>query len=52
MVPSLGSVLAEARSVMLSAPWMIAAPAVVLIYTGIALELISSGLSDPDTASH
>ena len=52
MVPSLGSVLAEARSVMLSAPWMIAAPAIVLIYTGIALELISSGLSDPDTASH
>lgn len=52
MVPSIGSVLAEARSVMLSAPWMIAAPAIVLIYTGIALELISSGLSDPDTASH
>ena len=52
MVPSIGSILAEARSVMLSAPWMIAIPAVLLVYIGIALEMIASGLSDPDTASH
>ena len=52
MVPSIGSILAEARSVMLSAPWMIVLPAVILVYIGTALELIASGLSDPDPSSH
>lgn len=52
MIPSIGSILAEGRSVMLSAPWMILIPAVVLAAVGIALEMIVSGLSESDSASH
>lgn len=52
MIPSIGSILAEGRSVMLSAPWMILIPAVVLTAVGIALEMIVSGLSESDSAFH
>ena len=52
MIPSLGSILAEARPVMLSAPWMIAFPAVILALIGIVLDMIISGTSETDTASH
>ncbi|MBO8437210.1 MAG: ABC transporter permease [Spirochaetes bacterium] len=50
-IPSLGSILAEARPVMLSAPWMIAFPAIVLGLLGLSLELIALSFSELDTSS-
>lgn len=50
-IPSLGSILSEARSVILSSPWMMFFPASFLLLLGIALNLIAFSLSDPDPAS-
>ncbi len=45
-LPSLGAILSEARPVMLSAPWMVFFPAMILLLLGIALELIAFSFSD------
>lgn len=50
-IPSLGSVLAEARPVMLSAPWMIVFPAAALVLLGFAIELIALSFSESDSAT-
>lgn len=49
--PSLGSILSEARPVMLSSPHTVLFPAAVLLLLGIALELIAISFSESDTAS-
>ena len=49
---TLGSILSEARSVVMSAPWMAIFPSLVLLAIGIGLSLIVSGLSESDTAFH
>ena len=48
-VPSIGSILAEARPVMLNAPWMVLFPSLLLLLAGFALELIVSSLSETDS---
>ena len=50
-LPSLGSILAEARPVMLTAPWMVVFPALALLLLGIALELLALSFSEFDTSS-
>ena len=49
-LPSLGSILAESRPVILSSPWMVLFPALFLLLLGISLELIALSFSEPDTA--
>lgn len=49
--PSLGSILSEGRSVMLSAPWMVAFPAIALLLLGTSLELIALSFSESDASS-
>ena len=44
--PSLGSMLADARSTVLAHPMLAVYPAVVLLLIGIALELIARGVSE------
>lgn len=51
-LPSLGSILSDARSVVLVRPSMALIPAAILLLLGIALELIAKGLSETYTASH
>ena len=50
-IPSVGGILAEARTVMSSAPWMVAFPALALLVIGVLLELAAVGLSESDPAS-
>ena len=50
-LPSLGSILAEARPVLLSAPWMIIFPGCALLLIGTALELIALSFSESHTSS-
>lgn len=51
-IPSLGSILAEARPVMLSSWWMILFPALFLFLIALSLGLISKGASELDPSSH
>ncbi len=50
-MPSLGSILSEARPVMLTAPWMIVFPASFLLLLGLSLSMIAISLSEPDSSS-
>ena len=50
-LPSIGGIFAESRTVMSSAPWMVAFPAMALLLIGILLEIAASGLSESDPAS-
>ena len=50
-LPSLGSILSEARLAMLSAPWLIAIPASVLLLLGTGLSLIAFSFSESDPSS-
>ena len=50
-LPSLGSILSEARPAMLSAPWLIAIPASVLLLLGTGLSLIAFSFSESDPSS-
>lgn len=49
--PSLGALLAEARPVMMNAPWMVAFPAAVLLLIGLSLELIALSFSESDPSA-
>lgn len=49
--PSLGRIVAEARAYMLTDPFFLAIPSIVLFLLGLALVLIVSGLSELDSAS-
>ncbi len=50
--PSLGAILAEARPVILSAPWAALFPAAVLLLLSLSLEVIALSLSESDASSH
>lgn len=51
-IPTLGSMLSEARPVMGQAPWLVAFPALFLFLIGLSLELLASGRSELDPSSH
>ena len=51
-IPTLGSMLSEARPVMGQAPWLVAFPALFLFLIGLSLELLVSGRSELDPSSH
>ena len=51
-IPTLGAILSESRQVFMTAPWMVAFPALFLFLTGLSLECILAGLSEPDPSSH
>ncbi len=51
-IPTLGSILSEARPVMGIAPWMVIFPALFLLLIGLSLEGIVSALSKPDASTH
>ena len=48
-VPSLGSILSEARPVMMEAWWMILFPSVVLFLMAISLQML---ISETDSSAH
>ena len=51
-IPTLGSMLSEARPVMGQAPWLVAFPALFLFLIGLSLDLLASGRSELDPSSH
>lgn len=50
-IPSIGSILSEARPVMLQAPWTILFPSFALLLLGVSIELIAMSFSEPDSSS-
>lgn len=52
MTPTLGAILSEGRTLVLSSPHVVLFPSVVLVVLGASALLLSRGLSELDSASH
>lgn len=50
--PSIGAILQEARPYILTSPYMVIIPSLVLILLSVSLLMLSEGLSELDSASH
>ncbi|MGN1163460.1 MAG: ABC transporter permease [Candidatus Ornithospirochaeta sp.] len=51
-VPTLGAILSEGRHLMFASPHVVLFPSIVLVATGVALMLISRGISELYSSSH